>query len=137
MAAMGRELPSQAAFYHRTSQLLNRLQDNAFGKISAASRVLPCLLARLRFKLELPRSATPLVAALGGKLKFPHLLNKTRKGLRRMQCGCGIEKPYDRSAGLQSSLEGIYRNAGRKRSLAIVSHFERKATEVMGRNPPP
>jgi len=49
----------------------------------------------------------------------------------------GIEKPYDRSAGIQSSLEGIYRNAGRKRSLTIVSHFERRATEMMGRNPPP
>lgn len=45
-------------------------------------------------------------------------------------------RPHDRSAIVQSSLTGIYRNAGQERGVAVVSHFERRAQEIMGHNPP-
>lgn len=46
-------------------------------------------------------------------------------------------RPHDRSAIVQAAMEGIYKNAGIKRSLAIVTHFQTKAIAIMGRNPPP
>jgi hypothetical protein len=43
--------------------------------------------------------------------------------------GVAMDRPRDRSATLMASLNGIYRQVGRKRETAVMSQYEKAARE--------